>query len=313
MATKDIPLDCTLFTIPRSAIINVETSELPKKLPKIFEAAFEEGDEDEDSEPLDPWESLILVMVYEHLQGSASRWKPYLDVLPTTFDTPMFWSEAELEELKGTVLTQDKIGKQASDDKLRAHIVPIVQQNPSVFYPAGSDQLSEEQLLELAHRMGSTIMAYAFDLDNKEDDSEEEEDGWVVDKDAQIMLGMVPMADILNANADFNVSPVLKRFQQYAFANTFKAHVNHGDCLEINSLRSNIHAGTEILNYYGAMPSSEVLRRYGYITPEYHRYDEVVIPRSAVAKALCAATDLSLAELNAMASKLLEVAAELCY
>lgn len=204
MAIKDIPEDCTLFTIPRSAIINVETSELPKRLPKVFEAAFEE--EEEDTEPLDPWESLILIMLYEQLQGDASRWKPYLDVLPTTFDTPMFWTEAEIEELKGTVLTREKIGKQASDDKLRSRIVPVVLQNPSIFFPSGGEQLGEDELLDLAHRMGSTIMAYAFDLDNKEDDSEEEEDGWVVDTDAQTMLGMVPMADILNANADFNVS-----------------------------------------------------------------------------------------------------------
>lgn len=204
MAKQDIPQDCTLFTIPRSAIINVETSELPKKLPKAFEAAFEE--EDEDNEPLDPWESLILIMVYEHLQGDASRWSPYLDVLPTTFDTPMFWSDAELKELKGTVLTEDKIGKRASDDKLRSRVVPLVSQNPSIFYPSGKNQLGENDLLSLAHRMGSTIMAYAFDLDNEEDDAEEDEDGWVVDRDAQKVLGMVPMADILNANADFNVS-----------------------------------------------------------------------------------------------------------
>ncbi|KAF9699224.1 hypothetical protein EKO04_003322 [Ascochyta lentis] len=280
VATKDIPQDCTIFTIPRSAIINVETSDLPKKLPKIFETAFEE--EDEDSEPLDPWESLILIMVYEHLQGEASRWKPYLDVLPTTFDTPMFWSEAELRELNATVLTQEKIGKQASDEKLRSRIVPVVLQNPSVFYPAGRDHLNEEELLSLAHRMGSTIMAYAFDLDNKEDDSEEEEDGWVVDKDAQTTLGMVPMADILNANADFN------------------AHVNHGDSLEVTSLRPDVKAGTEILNYYGAMPSSEVLRRYGYVTPEYRRYDEVEVSREAVAKALATATGLSPSDLAAM-------------
>jgi len=51
------------------------------------------------------------------------------------------------------------------------------------------------------------------------------------------------------------------------------------------------------LNYYGAMPTSEVLRRYGYVTPEYHRYDEVEIPRDAVAKALDKATGLPLATL----------------
>ena len=145
-------------------------------------------------------------MVYEHLQGDVSRWKPYLDVLPTTFDTPMFWSEAELKELKGTVLTEEKIGKQSADEKLRTRIIPVIQQNKAIFYPAGSAKLGQDELLNLAHRMGSTIMAYAFDLDNEEEEAEEDEDGWVVDKDAQKMMGMVPMADVLNANADFNVS-----------------------------------------------------------------------------------------------------------
>lgn len=82
-----------------------------------------------------------------------------------------------------------------------------------------------------------------------------------------------------------------------------QAHVNHGECLEVTSLRSDIKAGTEILNYYGAMPTSEVLRRYGYVTPEYRRYDEVEIPRSVVAEALGKATSLSSAALLEIVSK----------
>ena len=201
----------------------METSDLSKRLPKVFEVAFEE--EDEDTEPLDPWESLILIMIYEHLQGDKSRWKPYLDILPTTFDTPMFWSEAELNQLEGTVLTQDKIGKKASDTKLRSRIIPVVSRNSSVFYPAGIPQLEEDELLSIAHQMGSTIMAYAFDLDNREDETEEEEDGWVVDTDAQTMLGMVPMADILNANAEFNVRLSTPHLTLYVRAADFPRHM----------------------------------------------------------------------------------------
>jgi SET domain-containing protein 6 len=145
-------------------------------------------------------------MLYEYLQGDASRWKPYFDILPTTFDTPIFWTEVELQELKGTCLTLEKIGKKESDDMLRNRIIPVVLENASVFYAEGAPQLSKEELLTLAHRIGSTIMAYAFDLDNKEEQSDDEEDGWVEDHDGQTMLGMVPMADVLNANADFNVS-----------------------------------------------------------------------------------------------------------
>jgi SET domain-containing protein 6 len=127
-------------------------------------------------------------------------------VLPQTFDTPIFWTEAELKELEGTCLTPEKIGKQESDEMLRSRILPIVLQNTSIFYPEGTTQLSEDDLLSLAHRVGSTIMSYAFDLDNGDEDSDDEEDGWAEDREGTTMLGMVPMADMLNANAEFNVS-----------------------------------------------------------------------------------------------------------
>ena len=85
----------------------------------------------------------------------------------------------------------------------RGILLPAVRANASVFQ--GSAALSDEQLVQLAHRMGSTIMAYAFDLENDEDRDEDEEDGWVEDRDGKAMMGMVPMADILNADAEFNV------------------------------------------------------------------------------------------------------------
>jgi SET domain-containing protein 6 len=50
------------------------------------------------------------------------------------------------------------------------------------------------------------------------------------------------------------------------------------------------------------MPSADVLRRYGYVTPEYRRYDDVEIPRHDVMKALATATGLSNSDLTAMVS-----------
>jgi SET domain-containing protein 6 len=158
---------------------------------------------------------------------------------------------------------------------LRSQVVPVVQQNPKVFYPDGARELGEEELLALAHRMGSTIMSYAFDLANEHEEEDEEEDGWVEDREGTTPLGMVPMADILNANAEFN------------------AHVNHGDSLEVTSLRSTLPAGSEVLNYYGPLPTSELLRRYGYVTPEHHRYDVVELPWSLVREALIQELGLS--------------------
>ena len=65
-------------------------------------------------------------MIYEHLRGSQSRWKQYLDVLPETFNTLMFWSEAELAELQGSAV-RHKVGKTDADQTFRDQLVPIIQ------------------------------------------------------------------------------------------------------------------------------------------------------------------------------------------
>lgn len=157
---------------------------------------------DEDDVPgLDSWSSLILVMIYEYLQGENSQWKSYFDVLPSSFDTPMFWSEDELDQLQASHM-RHKIGKEQAENMFRKTLVPIIRSNPSIFT---AENKSDDELVEIAHRMGSTIMAYAFDLESDEEE-EEETDEWVEDREGKSMMGMVPMADILNADAEFNVS-----------------------------------------------------------------------------------------------------------
>lgn len=210
IATADIPAETVLFTIPRDAIINMLTSELPKRIPQIFEdstAELEDNEADEEGVggPPDSWVSLILIMIYEYLQGEQSRWKPYFDILPEEFDTLMFWSGQELDELQASAMTS-KIGKDEADNMFRAKVLPTIQEHADVFYSTGARKLSEDELLALAHRMGSAIMAYAFDLENDEEEEPEDQDEWVEDKDGKLMMGMVPMADILNADAEFNVS-----------------------------------------------------------------------------------------------------------
>lgn len=214
MATAHIPEDTVLFTIPRKAIINTQTSDLPKRIPQVFETTGledtdNEADEDgsETSGPPDNWISLILVMLYEYLQGDNSPWKPYFDVLPTEFETLMWWSEQELAELQASSIVS-KISKDEADTMLRTKVLPVVEKHADIFYPQGCAKLSEDQLLILAHRMGSAIMAYAFDLENDDDEEADPENGdeWIEDKEGTLMMGMVPMADILNADAEFNVS-----------------------------------------------------------------------------------------------------------
>ncbi|KAK7740924.1 Ribosomal lysine N-methyltransferase 4 [Cytospora paraplurivora] len=300
VATADIPAETVLFTIPRQSIICTNTSELIAKVPEAFNDLPDGEDETEDHEhehehdhdhedehdgcgcghdhddrSQDSWTSLILILIYEYLQGAKSPWKPYLDVLPTAdqFSTPMFWTPEELSELQASPVAS-KVGKEEAEDMIRTKILPVVKEHEDVFYPSSpsspdSPRLSEEELVKLAFRMGSVIMAYAFDLEKDddekkskndgEDDEEEEddEDEWEEDREGKTMLGMVPMADMLNADAAFN------------------AHIEHGEhALTATTLRP-IAKGEEILNYYGPLSNGELLRRYGYTTLAHRRWNLV--------------------------------------
>ncbi|KAF3771314.1 SET domain-containing protein, partial [Cryphonectria parasitica EP155] len=312
IATADIPADTTLFTIPRASIISRETSSLVKRLPEVFDPTTqahakddEDHDMDDDSDSSsdddgahqqDSWTTLILILIHEHLQGPNSTWKPYLDVLPagpSAFSTPMFWSADELAALQASPVAA-KVGREEAEDMIRTKILPVIRAHEDVFFPPGPEQrlLSDDDLVQLGFRMGSVIMAYAFDLEKDDDENEnehgnddeaaaaaaaEEDDGWVEDREGRTLLGMVPMADILNADASFN------------------AHIEHGDdALAATALRP-IRRGEEILNYYGPLSNGELLRRYGYVTAAHRRWDLVDLAWDRVLAALRAQLGFALA------------------
>ncbi len=197
MALGDIEQDEELFTVPRTAIISAQNSDLGVKLPSVLA-------------DLGPWLSLILVLIYERLQGSHSKWKPYLDILPQHFDSLIFWSQEELSDLQGSAVVQ-KIGKEDADAIFKDKIVPIVRSHPNLFDPAkmmevlDTEMTTEAATVALAHTMGSTVMAYAFDIETDREDRIEDDEGFVSDEEEDALpKGMVPMADILNADADRN-------------------------------------------------------------------------------------------------------------
>lgn len=59
-----------------------------------------------------------------------------------------------------------------------------------------------------------------------------------------------------------------------------------------------IKAGEEIFNYYGPHPNSELLRRYGYVTPKHSRYDVVELPWTLVEESVAASLGLSSEQLD---------------
>jgi len=141
-------------------------------------------------------------MIYEYGRTSSSNWKPYFDVLPSSFDTLIYWSPTELEELQASAVVK-KIGKKEADEMFEEKIWPIVQSQPALF-GLQEDSSTKDVVVQLAHRMGSLIMAYAFDIESSEPKEADEEGYATEDEDEDLPKGMVPLADILNADANRN-------------------------------------------------------------------------------------------------------------
>ena len=96
----------------------------------------------------------------------------------------------------------------------------------------------------------------------------EDEDGYVEDDEEDPPKGMVPLADMLNADAERN--------------NARLSHV--GEHLIMEAIKP-IQRGEEIFNDYGALPRSALLRMYGYITDNYAQYDLVELPTEMIYEA----------------------------
>ncbi|KAF9695290.1 hypothetical protein EKO04_006907 [Ascochyta lentis] len=259
VATQDIAEHELLFRIPRSAILSVENSILSKEIPN---ATFD---------MLGPWLSLILVMLYEYVNGDASNWAAYFAVLPSEFDTLMYWTKDELDELQASAVV-NKIGKESANEMFLEQLIPVIKEFASVFFadderaPQRAEEMRDERNLTLMHRMGSLIMAYAFDVEPSVSRKDVDEEGYASeDEDEALPKGMVPLADMLNADADRNNARLFYE----------------ANSLDMKALKS-ICAGEEIYNDYGPLPRSDLLRRYGYITDNYAHYDVVEIPMDLV-------------------------------
>ena len=65
---------------------------------------------------------------------------------------------------------------------------------------------AESVLLKLAHTMATLIMAYGFDLEVEQPDTDSEDKE---SQDYRLPKGMIPLADMLNADGEYNnVSPL---------------------------------------------------------------------------------------------------------
>jgi hypothetical protein len=106
VATSEIKEGELLFRIPMKWVMHEETA---RKLPQLGEALARA------ERPVPGQLVVALMLMFEDckrgkdsasatcpLSQQVSSWRPYLDILPRNFSAPMFWTRAELEELKGS-------------------------------------------------------------------------------------------------------------------------------------------------------------------------------------------------------------------
>lgn len=254
------------MSIPCSDLLSVQNSDLPKRIPLAFDG-------------LDHWTSLVLVMIYEAGRGDDSKWWPYLQLLPTEFDTLMYWTPAELAELQGSLIV-DKIGKDDANRLFVKSLLPVVKDHARLFgiFASSFQGVSAKgALLELAHRMATLIMAYAFDIAYEyESDDDSLDSSTLVD----LPKAMIPLADIFNAEGErMNVS---HRDLSIEGSLTLQVHlVRQDDSMSMIASKA-IAKGQEIFNDYGERPRSDLLRRYGYITDSAKKWDLAELSRTAI-------------------------------
>ncbi|EHL01706.1 SET [Glarea lozoyensis ATCC 20868] len=246
VAAADFEEDEVVFCIPRTAVLNVNN---------VF-AGQDSGASKEALLQMPNWLALTATMMSEG-QQSDSRWAPYLAVLPQKLDSLVFWSEEELAELQASSVAK-KIGRSSAEEMFTKHISPL-----------GLGEFN----VELCHQVASVIMAYAFDIPEEEPAKQEnggaegETDDLVSDdgEDEKTILSMIPLADMLNADAE---------------RNNARIYYENED-LEMRTIKP-IMAGEEIFNDYGQLPRSDLLRRYGYVTENYAQYDVVEISSASI-------------------------------
>lgn len=128
---------------------------------------------------------------------------------------------------------------------------------------------------DTCHQVASIIMAYAFDIPERKesditDDNATGEEDLISDdgEDEKSILSMIPLADMLNADAD---------------RNNARLCCDNED-LEMRTIKP-IAKGEEIFNDYGQLPRSDLLRRYGYVTERYAAYDVAEISTDSILSA----------------------------
>lgn len=265
VATKAILAQEELFSVPRTSVISVQTSQLVQDKPEIMDALS----------ALSQWEQLTIVLLYELIVlGENSRWAPYFGVLHVSdkqnlrFNQLMYWSEEELLLLEPSLIL-DRVGKEMAHGVYKKLFPKFVVEQ---LHLSALSEVTLEQYIDMA----SLIMSYSFDVERSDEeknrDLEKQNDDISTDPEmaeemykSNFCKSMVPLADMLNADTKLHNASL----------------VYTPDALVMMAIKP-ISKGEQVFNTYMDHPNSEILRRYGYVEWGGSEHDFGEIPLSLI-------------------------------
>ncbi|KAI9830969.1 MAG: hypothetical protein M1826_004086 [Phylliscum demangeonii] len=171
--------------------------------------------------------------MYEYLRGPGSRWKPYFDAHPHTFNTVVSGPRMSLQNFKPA---------------LHAHVALF----PAPSTPSTSDApraLSEAECIALCQRMRTIVLAYSFNL--MKDDEDDNDSTSTASSEDEDEGSLVTVSDHGTFDAEWRCPQQRLNADRDGQARLFSRTIT----LTMRSI-SSIPQGAEIFNDYGPLPHS---------------------------------------------------------
>ncbi|KAJ3168340.1 hypothetical protein HDU88_001780 [Geranomyces variabilis] len=239
-----IAANCEIARIPALLVLSESTARNSLMGARLHEylGAHSEDLTQKGRDPYAP--GLILLsafMVFERFENSNSFWKPYLEALPGEYELPLYWADAEVEQLlKGTNLCHVVRERQ----KLLEKGLAMAQEACGQMFANGS--LLWENFLWAY----SSISSRAFPRTRA---AEVDERRHVADEALEVSSGaselcLYPVLDMLNH----------QRGQRIEW------RIQEGVGVSFIALEE-VACGAEVFNNYGAKGNENLLGNYGFV------------------------------------------------
>jgi len=181
-----------------------------------------------------PDEVLSIGLIYARLrsrigENTSCTWQRHVSTMPESFNTPLFWSEKELDELKGcTVFHLTKLLKRQIESDYQALYEPLISNYPE-------------------HFTSMTINDYYWALSVVYSRSAE------IIRQGSLVRCIPPILDMANHNPQLSAEPSETLYYDEAT-----------DCLQLRAAQI-LNPQDECTAVYGNYPNSKLLYTYGFV------------------------------------------------